>query len=250
MQVEAFDELDRVEEQHWWFKGMRYIAAQFLTGYRADHTGLLVLEAGCGAGGNMRALAPLGTVMGLDYSARALQSAGRDQAGRLCRASIEALPYADNTFDLITSFDVISSDMVTFDHRVFHEFARVLRPEGRVLIRTAGMKSLRGSHDYYVGHTRRYTTQDMRDMLVQAGLTPLRITYANSLLLPIVFPVRKLQLLRMKLTGAVPGTDIVPLPAPINALFLLVLRLEAWWIGCGRSFPAGVSVYGLATKRA
>jgi len=110
------------------------------------------------------------------------------------------------------------------------------------------MKQLAGAHDIHIQHQRRYSRAEFRALLIQAGLEPLRVTYATSLLLPVIFPMRKLQLLRVKYLGVTPESDVSALPGPLNHLLLNVMRAEARWIASGRSFPAGVSIYGLAVK--
>jgi ubiquinone/menaquinone biosynthesis C-methylase UbiE len=227
---------------------MRDVTKRLLLSQMKPSESRRILDAGCGVGGNMRDLAEFGLVCGLDYSPFALNYARCDHAGRLVRANVEALPYADNSFDLVTSFDVLSANSVTYDDRVFREFCRVTRPGGYVLIRTAGMKSMAGAHDLHIKHERRYSDAEFRALLTQAGLKPLHVSYANSLLLPLIFPLRKFQRLRMKHVDTHPSSDISSLPEPLNNLLLNVLRVEARWIASRHRFPAGVSIYGLALK--
>jgi SAM-dependent methyltransferase len=97
----AYDELNALEATHWWYEGMRRITHCLLNGLLHNQNDLLILDAGCGAGGNLTALSSLGTVLGIDYSPLALQYAAPDHVGRLARASIDALPFPDSYFDLV-----------------------------------------------------------------------------------------------------------------------------------------------------
>jgi len=74
-----------------------------------------ILDIGCGGGRTvyrLAALAPGGTVTGLDYSATSV-AASRDfnakqiEAGqlRIELGSVAALPFADNTFDVVTAVE-------------------------------------------------------------------------------------------------------------------------------------------------
>src|SRR5262245_27093353 len=99
MEPQAYNELYQLEPTHWWYQGMRQITERMLKPLLQETRRLKILDAGCGAGGNLSALAHFGDMMGLDYSPLALAYAGEQHAGRLARATIEALPYADNSFD-------------------------------------------------------------------------------------------------------------------------------------------------------
>lgn len=247
MEPAAYDELNALETDHWWYRGMRDITARLLRSALPRQTGLDILDAGCGAGGNLDALAQFGRVWGFDYSPLALGYAARRHSGKLARASVEALPYADACFDLVTSFDVLVCQEVADDVRALREFARVTRPGGHVLVRLAALEALRGPHDIVVHGARRYTAAELRAKLAQAGLKPVRVTYANSLLLPPIFAARRLQSASVA-RGAEPQSDVKAAPGPLNDLLAGLLGLEARWISSGRGFPAGVSVMALAAK--
>lgn len=100
-----------------------------------------VLDLCCGFARHTLALRELGVdVYGMDLSAdllrhaRELEGAGA-VAGRLARADARALPYAAATFDavvnLFSSFGYFGDDG---DLRVLDEVARVLRPDGRLVL--------------------------------------------------------------------------------------------------------------------
>lgn len=247
MEPSAYDELNALEADHWWYRGMRDITARLLRAALPRQNGLDILDAGCGAGGNLDALAEFGRVWGFDYSPLALGYAAQRHAGKLARASVEDLPYPDCRFDLVTCFDVLVCREVGDDVRALREFARVTRPGGHVLVRLAALQALRGAHDIVTHSVRRYTAAELRAKLAQVGLQPVRVTYANSLLLPPIFAVRKLQLAGVAL-GAQPQSDVKPAPGPFNTVLAGLLGLEARWIGSGHGFPAGVSVMALAVK--
>jgi hypothetical protein len=83
--------------------------------------------------------------------------------------------------------------------------------------------------------------------MLQAGLMPVRWTYLNTLLMPLIFVIRQIQNVLVHF-GAAPHSDVRATPRPINDVLLDVLRVEAFWIGKGHHFPAGVSVLCLARK--
>ncbi|MBX3061419.1 MAG: class I SAM-dependent methyltransferase [Anaerolineae bacterium] len=250
METEAYTELYEQEPDHWWYRGMREITRRMLTSLLSTSANLRILDAGCGVGGNLRLLKSWGKVYGLDYSALALDYALKAQStqfGSLAQASVEYLPFADHTFDLVTSFDVLYSRDVANDSVAFSELARVLRPHGLLLIRLPALNILRGRHDEVVHGVRRYTAAELRRQLRTVGLSPQRVTYANSLLLPAIYLIRLLQRYSSEVTPS--HSDVRPVPRLFNDLLYGLLRLEAAWIGSGHSFPAGVSVIAMANKR-
>ena len=247
MEREAYEELYCLEPSHWWYCGMRQITDRILSSILMRQRKLRILDAGCGVGGNLTAFSTYGQAFGLDYSPLALAYAKETHSGKLVQATVEGLPYADNSFDLVTSFDVLCCREVEDDVRALAEFTRVLRTGGYVLARLPALSILRGPHDTIVHGVRRYTTSELRQMVLQVGLIPVRLTYLNSLLMPLIFVIRQIQNLWARF-GAPPRSDVRATPQAINAVLLNILRFEAGWIGKGRHFPAGVSVLCLALK--
>jgi SAM-dependent methyltransferase len=96
--------------------------------------GRAVLDAGCGAGLALRLAADRGAVVsGLDASAPLLEVAReRTPQAALRTGDIQALPYDDAGFDVVTSFNAIqyAADPAT----AVAQLARVCRPGGQVAI--------------------------------------------------------------------------------------------------------------------
>lgn len=98
-----------------------------------------VLDIGCGSGGTMRDWLALGVLphnlYGVDLLADRLDEVGRDSAnGIVCCADACALPFPDDSFDLISTFTLFSS--VTDPQaaaKIADELRRVSAPEGCLL---------------------------------------------------------------------------------------------------------------------
>ena len=247
MEPEAYDEMYQLETGHWWYVGMRAITRRLIETVCVNQDDWHILDAGCGTGANLRALEQYGSILGFDYSPLALAYTRQEHGNKIVRASVEALPYPSDTFDLVTSFDVICVSEVGSDAQAIHEFVRATRSGGLVLIRVPALPILRGPHDTVVHGIRRYTAAELRQKLSEAGLEVIRITYANSLLLPIAFAARQIQNLAVRL-GAKPASDVGQSSGLAGGFLEKVLGWEAHWIGSGHSFPAGVSLFGLARK--
>jgi SAM-dependent methyltransferase len=92
------------------------------------------LDAGCGTGFQAAHLAALGyAVHGVDVSAGLLAVARERGAAALVRATVEALPYADASFDAVACCGSTLS-FVDAPARALEEIGRVLRPGGRLLL--------------------------------------------------------------------------------------------------------------------
>jgi SAM-dependent methyltransferase len=115
-------------------------------GYHLDLANLTagdqVLDLGSGSGTDVFCAAlqvgASGCVVGVDFTDeqidKATRLANRDGFAQVefVDASIDALPFADATFDVVISNGVVNLSPVK--HRVFAEAARILRPGGRLAI--------------------------------------------------------------------------------------------------------------------
>jgi SAM-dependent methyltransferase len=240
MERSEYETMAAVEARHWWYGGMRAVAAALLDEVYAARRDLCILDAGCGTGGNVRFLRRYGSVRGVDIAPEALEHGGPQLSGALARGSVLALPFASNSFDLVTSFEVLYHRAVPDESPALAEARRVLRPGGRLLIRLPAFELLRGKHDRAVHGRRRYTAREVRELLTAAGFAVERLSYVNALLLPLPLAQR---LLERALPAVERDDSDLTMPAPaLNELLRWPLALEAAWLARGRSFPAGLSV--------
>src|SRR5215212_5076254 len=110
MQTEDYNYLYDLEDHFWWFAGMRTIAGALLDQHCRPNCDRRILDAGCGTGSNLLWLqryAGDGDIYGIDISFQALEMSRHRECERLVQASVTNLPFADSSFDLVTSFDVI-----------------------------------------------------------------------------------------------------------------------------------------------
>jgi ubiquinone/menaquinone biosynthesis C-methylase UbiE len=124
------------------------VLASFLDALSTDAR---LLDAGCGQGTPV--LASLADVagVGLDISRGQLTRAAENApAASLTQGDMTRLPFADERFDAVTAlWSVIH--VPEGDHRaVFEEFARVLRPGGRLLV-VEGTNEWRGTNPDWLG---------------------------------------------------------------------------------------------------
>jgi SAM-dependent methyltransferase len=244
MERSEYEILAATEHTHWWHGGMRALVAALLDPLYGARRDLRILDAGCGTGGNVRFLRRYGQVRGVDLAPEALEFGAPQTPGALARGSVLALPFADEQFDLVTSFDVLYHRGVPDEAAALREAWRVLRPGGRLLLRLPAYEWLLSKHDRAVHTRRRYTDSSATRLLREAGFIVERCSYANTLLFPLALTQRLLE-------RAIPGlergdSDMTP-PAPlVNQALRVPFALEAAWLRSGGWFPYGLSVLCLA----
>ena len=247
MKTAEYRRMYEAEESQWWYAGQRAIVAAVLRHElaclpRATRGRPRLLDAGCGTGGNLAALARVARGIGVDLAPEAIAFC-RERGVTVVRGSILALPLRDGVFGLVTSHDVIYHAWVSDDHTAVAEMARVLAPGGLLLVRVPALRMLWGAHDVEVQSRHRYTRGELVALLTGCGLELRRASYCNSLLFPLLLVRRSLDRLLSR-----EGSDVGFLPAPLEWAFRKTLLLEAALIGQGVSFPIGASVVALARK--
>jgi SAM-dependent methyltransferase len=253
MQAEDYAHLAALEDNFWWFVGMREITAAMLAPFSPPAEGRLILDAGCGTGGMISWLkrhAGPGGVAGLDLVYDALEFCRGREDGCLLQGSVTDLPFGDSTFDLVTSFDVlVQLPGEAADARAMREMYRVLRPGGVAFVRVAAYEWMRSGHDEALGTQRRYSRGELVRKMEGAGFRVLRSTYANSLLLPAA-ALRRLLLKRLGLADK--GSDVKPLPPGLgwlNGALAGALRFEARLLRSRRfDLPFGLSIICVAER--
>jgi SAM-dependent methyltransferase len=248
MEQEEYAIMYREEKRHWWYRGMADITRSLLSSRYPSAAHLRILDAGCGTGGALTFLKDFGHVVGIDQMRLALEYAQRrrqegEHHAPLAQASVTALPFADASFDLVTSFDVLYHLGVADDAVALAEFHRVLRPGGRLLLRLPAHEWLRGQHDAAVHTRHRYTRKEIAAKLARCGLVPETLSYANAWLLPLLAVKR----LRERRHNAQPISDLASGPPRFNRVLHTILRSEAPFIR-SIGLPLGSSLVALARK--
>jgi SAM-dependent methyltransferase len=242
---QEYEIIHQVEESHWWYQGMDALSRSLLDRWYKLGQSLQILDAGCGVGGGMSGfLADYGAVVGFDISPIALKFCREKNIQPIARASVEQIPFATQTFDLVTSFDVLYERGVKSDAAALAEFARVLKPGGRLLLRLPAYDWLRGQHDQVIHTARRYTTRKVEVLLNQAGLNVVHLTYANTFLFPLALAKRLLENFQPR---QAPRSDLLFNSRPLNDLLRRILAAEAPFVS-RRGFSYGLSIIAVGQK--
>jgi SAM-dependent methyltransferase len=250
MEEREFLHMYEEEERHWWYIGMRSIVLSLLPP-ASFAINPLVLDAGCGSGFNIDWLRRQygARVIGFDYSPYSLEFCSRRAERDLVRADAASLPFTQNVFDLVVSFDVLTHlKDESARCAALAEFQRVLKPGGTLLLRVAAYEWLRSSHDAEIMTYHRYGRKELRDAVMNAGFHILRLTSANTFL----FPVAAVWRILKKVGLATSGSDVRSNTrggSRTNQAMTAVLNLEAAILrrqNC--NFGFGLSIFLLAAK--
>jgi SAM-dependent methyltransferase len=247
MNPAEFANIAESEKDFWWYRGMRRILFRLLEPYLSGRRIQRALEAGCGTGYFARILQtehglPLAPV---DIGWEGLRRARALGVERLAQANMLELPFGDCAFDAVFSIDVLPHLERGIEQRGIDELARVLAPGGLLVIRAAAFDWLRSRHSEFVNERQRFTRRGLAGLARQAGVRPLRCSYANALLLPAAAAKFRI----WEPATRQPAASGVGLVAPwLDRLLYGALAAEAAWLGAGRNFPIGQSVILIGEK--
>lgn len=110
-----------------------------------------LLDAGCGPGPTLADLTSRGRAVGMDASSGQLELAAEAAPdAALVRGDVAALPFGADSFDAVVSLGVLMHLPNDEQDDAIVEFARVLRPGGRLLV-SDGTGSWAGSNEDWLG---------------------------------------------------------------------------------------------------
>jgi SAM-dependent methyltransferase len=225
----------RAEATHFWFRGFRAFIDPVIRDVSKGRRDLRIIDCGCGTGHNIRlVLEPHGRVVGFDLDAGGV-AMSRALGAHVVRADAAHIPFASESFDMATSFDVMQC--LEPDVAVVREMARLVRPGGAVVVTMAALELLRGDHSESWQEVRRYTPAAARALFVRAGLHVERVTFLFGSLFPLMLAVRLMQRLLRPFRAHRPDTDIAVPSRPVNAVLTGLVMAEA---SVARRFPIPV----------
>lgn len=270
MRPANYEVLFDVEDDHWWFVGRRAIVFALLEqalsaqatalevppvgkkpenstlppqGGTTNTTKQQILDIGCGTGATMDHLKRFGTVQGIDLFDLPLRFSKKRGHERVLCASATELPFAENSFDLITALDVV--EHLDDDVGGLREIRRVLKPNAPAVIFVPAFMALWGPNDVQSGHKRRYRLPQLQAAIAAAGLKLEKISYANLAMFAPIWLGRRLLTLLGKEEQA---ENRINHPF-INNFIAKVFASEAGWLR-KHSLPFGVSLVCVVRKAA
>ena len=234
------------ENHHWWFTVRKKILQQALQKQLSNTQPLNILNVGAAAGASSIWLGQFGQVVSVEYDTIFFNYL-QQQKMNCVQANIEALPFANNSFDVVCAFDVI--EHVENDTKAIAELLRVCNSNGIVAITVPAFKQLWSVHDEVNGHKKRYTKNTFATLL---GTLPkhnvVYQTYFNSLLFLPIFLIRQLEkLYRKKNSKAVSDFSYYDIHPILNTVFKAFFSVEIYLLKIF-TLPIGVSLLTVIKK--
>jgi SAM-dependent methyltransferase len=135
-----------------------------------------VLEIGCGQGAFGARIASRVEYLGVEPDESSYQVAAgriRPRGGEVLKGTHEAVP-AGTKYDAVCAFEVL--EHIDDDKGALAAWAPFLRPGGHLILSVPAFQDRFGPMDIHVGHFRRYSPDELRDRLTEAGLVVEEIT--------------------------------------------------------------------------
>src|SRR5581483_793098 len=204
MELSEYDALERVEREHWFYKGKRQLVQHWIDRAVEFAPGDRITDCGAGTGELVRELKGIFEyrgigVVGIEFSEEARRLARERKGTELIAGSILNLPINDGSTAVTIALDVL--EHVEDDRLAFSEMLRVTRSGGLVIINVPAFMSLWSEWDVSLGHYRRYTKALLADVLApyRHEFDLLHFDYANAFAFVPILTLRTVQkVLRLK----------------------------------------------------
>ncbi len=227
------------DRRHWWFRGRLRVLLAVLQRH-LDQRPAHLLELGCGTGNVLSGLAAFGEAVGMEVDPN-LVALGRAAGLDVRQGALpDDLVVPPGWADVVLLLDVI--EHVDDDVGALRTAYRALREDGLLLVTVPAYGWLWTAHDVALGHRRRYTATELRDVIERAGFRIYHLSYFNALLFPAVVLIRTWKRLRGDTRH-----DLHRPTRPLNRLLEWVFALERHAVP-KVSLPFGASVLAVARR--
>jgi SAM-dependent methyltransferase len=244
MNPAEYERMHALEDWYWWFVARRRAVADFIQSHAPAGKPVKILDAGCGTGAMLDLFAkwPDVEATGADLSPEALRFSSERGHERLVSADLTDMPFPPGSFDVVTALDVL--EHVPDDKTAAAEIARVLRPGGVLVATVPAYMLLWGPHDEALHHQRRYSARQLRELIRDAGLEQVKLTFLFTGLFPVAAAMRLVSKMKPK------GEPSAALPAVPEWLNRILINLHAAELGVARKvgLPFGLSLLVVARR--
>ncbi len=173
----------QLERTHWWFIVREQIISQQLRKSLPVNIEQRILNTGAATGKTTELLQEFGKVTSVEIDHDTCEFLKNTLHITVTEASVTALPFENNSFDVVCAFDVL--EHVQDDVLAIKELKRVCKPGGMLFVTAPAFSFLWSNHDIVNHHYRRYTAGSLK-ALIEHGFQVQYLTFFNTILfLPI-----------------------------------------------------------------
>lgn len=182
----------QIEDRHWWFAARRRIVGELVREVEPPSKDALVIDVGCGTGGNSGHFAHDYSVVGIDTSPEAVRlSRQRFPAVQFIHGSApDALGELVERARVFLMMDVL--EHVRDDFEIFSAVLARARVGSHFLLTVPAYPDLWSQHDEASLHWRRYEPWRLERVWQGLPVTPRLVSHYNARLYPLVRIVREL----------------------------------------------------------
>jgi len=253
MQLPQFQVHEELEEHYWWFLARRTILRQILHRISKPHSGSLILDVGCGTGGNTKAFADEYNCIGVDPIRIAIESARDRFPGLQFIVGYAPEDVRDHLAkaDIVLLMDVL--EHVEDDFALVSKLLAAMKSGAHLILMAPADYALWGPHDRGFEHFRRYDEKRLRMLWDGLAVTERVVSYCNSRLYWPVRLARALSRKRGKSLGAA-DTDVSLPPRFVNKILYWIFASEARRFAkmfdgaCAKGFAYGVSMFAVIRR--
>jgi SAM-dependent methyltransferase len=204
-----------IEDAPWWFAARRRIVTELVHDLVPPSKDTLVIDVGCGTGGNTGALAKEYRAIGVDAQPEAIAFASKrfPDAQFVCGPVPRVLGSLFGEASIVLMMDVL--EHVEDDFEIFSAIAAETRPETYFLLTVPAEPRLWSKHDETSQHFRRYEVPRFEHVWQGLPFTKLMCSHYNARLYPLVKLVRSVNAKLGRTSGGA-DTDLVVPIAPVN----------------------------------
>lgn len=241
-----FQNIAKVEETNWWYRGKREILLAVVNKLKLPKSAT-ALEVGCGTGLFLKLLESTlrlkcyglepekgffrlassrlpGHISNLKLDKFAQPAS---PAGGLVRSKQSSFPHH---YDLITCLDTL--EHIKDDQKAVSQMASLLKTGGVLLLYCPAYQFLWSTLDNISHHFHRYTKKELLTLTAGSGLSPVFSSYSNFFLFPPILVIRFLSHLFGRDLFFDP-TGLKPYPPLINSLFYHLFTAEKRFLANG-----------------
>lgn len=253
MTPEQFELHARIEDIHWWFVGRKHIVSTLVQATVFDEGEKILIDLGCGTGGNVGVFQDKFNCIGVDISEYAIHFAKKrfPNVNFICGTFGKTLCPIFEKADIVLLLDVL--EHIENDSQFLRNLIINMKQGAYLLMTVPSDMSLWSPQDEFLGHFRRYSFKELLAMFTELPVSIKLLSYYNSLLYPIVKAVRMVTNLRGRTWGKA-GTDLSIPPWPINTFLTKIFASESKCLlkridhPSMPLFPFGVSLISILKK--
>jgi SAM-dependent methyltransferase len=169
----------KFEREHWWFKARLKILESYIKNNIIIDKASNILNVGAATGATSEMLFKYGRLTSLEYSKDCIEFTKSKLDIQIDWGNILELNFANDSFDLVCSFDVI--EHIEDDYQALAELIRTCKKGGSIIFTVPAHMHLWSDHDLVNHHFRRYNSKDINSLVSSFNNVSIEfLSYFNS----------------------------------------------------------------------